>query len=107
MRAHAHTWGAAARRRKVDVLCLGAPRRRSRRRGGVLRSIGRALVWKCGARTQGAPEDLLAPLDVWRVDGDHAVKAPGPQQRLVQDVGPVGTGQHLSATAATRTPRDQ
>ena len=39
------------------------------------------------------PEDFLPPLDVGVVDRDLPVKAPGPQQRRVQDVGAVG-GRH-------------
>ena len=45
-------------------------------------------------------EDLLAPLDVGRVDGHAAVEAAGAQQRGVQDVGAVGRGQDDDALRA-------
>ena len=37
-------------------------------------------------------EDLLAPQAIRTVDDDLAVEAPGPQQRRIEDVGPVGGG---------------
>ena len=37
-------------------------------------------------------QDLLAALDVGQIDRDLAVEAPGPQQRRVEHVGPVGRG---------------
>lgn len=39
------------------------------------------------------PENLIAALDVGLVDGDLAVEPPGPEQGLVEDVGPVGAGE--------------
>ena len=44
-------------------------------------------------------EDRLAALEVGLVDHDLAVEAPGPQQRRVEDVGPVGGGDEDDAGA--------
>ena len=45
-------------------------------------------------------EDLLAALDVGRVDGDAAVEAAGAQQRRIKDIGSVGRGQDDDAFGA-------
>ena len=43
---------------------------------------------------------LRRPVLVGRVDGDAAVEAPGPQQRGIEDLGPVGRGEHDHALGA-------
>ena len=45
-------------------------------------------------------EDLGAPMDVGDIDDDLAVEAPGPQQRVVEDVGAVGRGHDHDARLA-------
>ena len=35
-------------------------------------------------------QDRLAPGAIGRLDGDPAVEPPGPEERSVQDVGPIG-----------------
>ena len=39
-------------------------------------------------------EDLGAPAAIGRLHGDAAIEAPRAQQRRVEDVGPVGRGEH-------------
>ena len=54
------------------------------------------------ARTHTHLEDADAALHVGAVDRDLAVKAAGAQQRLVEHVGPVGSGEHDHARVALK-----